>query len=140
MKKLFRNLGILIFPFVIMIAVNETVRYNIRGEQHLSHSINGIKTINSKKNIKNECTWICYYQTTKVCKKKHVKYLTQYYKYTDGIYFGIIDSLHNTGNYKLANIIFLVVLFPFLIWTFIIKSLNIQDSINELKKRNESSN
>lgn len=133
MKKMFRNIGILIFPFVMMITINEIIRSNIT-EQHSPHSLNGIKTINSKKNLKDKCTWICYYQTTNVCKKKHVKYLTEYYEFTDGIYFGIINALHNTGNYKLANIIFLVIIFPFLIWIFITRSLNIQDEIKKLKK------
>lgn len=133
MTKLFRNLGILIFPFVIMITVNEIVRHNISEKQHSAHIINGIRTINSKKNLKDNCTWICYYQTTNICKKKHVKYLTEYYKYTDSFYFGIINTLHNTGSYKLANIIFLVILCPSLIWVFVIKSLSIQSQIKKLK-------
>lgn len=132
MKKIFRNLGILIFPFIILIAVNEIIRNN-KTEQNSTHFLNGIKTINSKKILNDNCTWICYYQTTRVCKKNHVKHLTKYYKFTDGIYFGIINALHKTGNYKLANIIFLVIIFPLLIWVFIVKSLNIQGEINELK-------
>ena len=68
-----------------------------------------------------------------ICKKKHVKYLTKYYKFTDCIYFGIINGLKNTGHYQLANIIVLVILLPLLIWVFIIKSLNVQDQINKLK-------
>ena len=64
-----------------------------------------------------------------------MKYLKNYFAYTDIIYFGIISLLANTGNYGLANIIFLVILLPLLMWFFIIKSLNIQDNINILKKK-----
>ena len=51
------------------------------------------------------------------------------------LYFGTISLLAKTGNYGLANIIFLVILLPLLIWFFIIKSLNIQDEIRKLKRR-----
>lgn len=133
MKKLFRSLGILILPFVMMITINEIVRYHMRPSQHSAHFLHGIKTINSSANVDDKCTWICYYQTINICKEKHVNYLTEYYNYTDGFYFGIINMLHSTGHYKLANVFILVVLFPFLIWIFIIKSLNIQSQINNLK-------
>lgn len=132
MKKFLRNIGILILPFALMISVNEIIKYQ-KPALNSNHFLKGIKTINSKKNLKDTCTWACYYQTTNVCKKKHVKYLTKYYKFTDGIYFGIINGLKNTGHYQLANIIVLVILLPLLIWVFIIKSLNVQDQINKLK-------
>lgn len=78
MKKIFRNLGILIFPFIIMITVNEIVRNNKTGK-YSPFFLNGVNTTNSNKNLKDTCTWICYYQTTKVCKVHHVKYLNNYY-------------------------------------------------------------
>lgn len=131
MKKHIRNLAILVSPFLLMIIVNEVVRPTIKEKPYSKH---GITAINSAGRNTEKCTWICHNNTT-YCKEKHVKYLKNYYAYTDTIYFGIISLLANTGNYGLANIIFLVILLPLLIWFFIISSLNIQDKINILKKK-----
>lgn len=131
MRKYIRNLAILISPFLFMIIVNEVVRPTIKEKPYSKY---GITTINSVDKNTEKCTWICHNNTT-YCKKHHVKYLKNFYAYTDPIYFGIISLLAKTGNYGLANIIFLVILLPLLIWLFIIKSLNIQDKINKLKKK-----
>ena len=69
MKKFLRNIGILILPFIVMISVNEIIKYQ-KPALNSNHFLKGIKTINSKKNLKDTCTWACYYQTTNVCKKK----------------------------------------------------------------------
>ena len=53
----------------------------------------------------------------------------------DFLYFGIINMFQATKKYEAANIIFLVVLIPMLIWFFIIKSLNMQDEIKAHKKQ-----
>ena len=129
MKKFIRNVAILISPFLLMILVNEIVRPTIKEK---SYSKYGITSINSIDKNKNKCTWICH-NSTRFCKVSHVKYLNPYFKYTDTMYFGIINMLQKTGNYGLANIIILVVLVPLLIWFFIMKSVNIQDGINRLK-------
>jgi len=130
MRKYIRNLAILISPFLLMIIVNEVVRPTIKEKPYSKY---GITAINSADKITEKCSWICHNNTT-YCKENHVKYLKNYYPYTDTIYFGIISLLAKTGNYGLANIIFLVILLPLLIWLFIIKSLNIQDKMNKLKK------
>jgi hypothetical protein len=131
MKKHIRNLTILIFPFLFMIIVNESTRPTIKEKPYSKFGIAAIYSVD--KNTE-KCTWICHNNTT-YCKEKHVKYLKNYFAYTDIIYFGIISLLANTGNYGLANIIFLVILLPLLMWFFIIKSLNIQDNINISKKK-----
>ena len=130
MKKYIRNITILISPFLLMIVVNEMVRPIIREKPYSYH---GVTTINSVDKVGAKCTWICH-NNTSYCKENHVKYLKKYLKYTDPIYFGIINSLKSTGNYQWANIIFLFILIPLIIWFFIIKSLNIQDEINKLRK------
>ncbi len=124
-------MGILISPFIIMIIVNEIVRPAIK---ETPYSKDGITAINSADKNPDKCTWLCHNNTI-FCKENHVKFLNPYFKYTDPIYFGVIDMLQSTGNYGLANIIFLVFLVPLLIWFFIIKSLNIQDDINNLKRK-----
>ena len=131
MKRIIRNTAILISPFLLMIIVNEIIRPAIKEEPY---SKSGITAMNSDDRISDKCTWICHNETA-FCKENHVKYLKPYFKYTDALYFGVIDMLQSTKKYEAANIIFLVVLIPMLIWFFIIKSLNIQDEINALKKQ-----
>ncbi len=111
-----------------MILINEIVEQIIKEKSYSNH---GITAINSVERNTNKCTWICHNNTV-FCKENHVKVLKPYFQYTDTIYFGAISLLQKTGNYGLANIIFLVVLIPVLIWFFIIKSMNIQDEINKL--------
>jgi hypothetical protein len=132
MKRFFRNIAILIFPFLLMIIINEIVRPAIKGKPYSKYRITAM---NSDDKISHKCTWICH-NNTGFCKESHVKHLKPYYKYTDTIYFGMISLLQKTGNYGLANIIFFVILVPFFIWFFIVKSLNIQDEINLFKKPN----
>ena len=132
MKRFTRNMTILIFPFLLMIIVNEIVRPTINEKPYSKY---GITAMNSDAKVLDNCTWICH-NNTRFCKENHVKYLKPYYKITDKIYFGMISLLQKTGNYGLANIIFLVILAPLLIWFFIVKSLNIQDEINLYKRNN----
>ena len=132
MKKIFRNTAILISPFLLMIIINEIVRPAIKEKPYSKHEITAM---NSDDRISHKCTWICH-NNTGFCKESHVRYLKPYYKYTDSIYFGMISLLQKTGNYGLANIVFLVILAPLSIWFFGIKSLNIQDEINLFKNSN----
>lgn len=131
MRRTIRNTAILISPFILMILVNEIIRPTIIEEPY---SKSGITTMYSDDKISDKCTWVCQNETS-FCKEKHVKYLKPYFKYTDPLYYGIINMLQSTKKYEAANIVFLVVLIPTLIWVFIIKSLNIQDEINALKKQ-----
>jgi hypothetical protein len=130
MKIFARNILILIFPFVLMFIINEALRIKIR---ETPYSLNGIKAINSAEYLQEKCTWTCH-NNTEYCKIHHVKYLKPYYLVTDFFYFGIIAALKSTGNYGVANIIFLVFLFPITILYFIIKSINLQNEIRKLSK------
>lgn len=131
MRKQIKNLAILMFPFLLMIIVNEAIRPTIIEKPYSKY---GITAINSVANNPEKCTWICHNNTT-YCKENHVKYLKTYYPYTDTIYFGTISLLAKTGNYGLANIMLYVILLPLFIWFFIIKALNIQEAINKIKKK-----
>ena len=130
MKIFTRNILILIFPFVLMFIINEALRIKIRENPY---SLNGIAAINSAEYLQEKCTWACH-NNTEYCKIHHVKYLKPYYLKTDFFYFGIISVLKSTGNYGVANIIFLVFLFPITILYFIIKSINLQNEIRKLSK------
>ncbi len=98
------------------------------------HSGYSISVINSIDKNADKCTWICH-DNTRFCKENHVKYLHPFYKYTDTAYFGIINLLQKMGNYRLANVIILIILVPLFIWFFIIKSLNMQDEIRKLERK-----
>lgn len=129
MKKRFRNLLILGTPFLIMILVNEMVRPTLQKKPFL---IKGVHAMNSNAISKKQCSWNCYLNT-QYCKNNHVKTLSNHFDYIDPIYFGIINSLHSTGNYGMANVFILVILLPFSMFFFLIKILDMQNQINRLK-------
>ena len=85
MKKLF----LFIIPISLIIIINETSQFN-----------------SSK-----QCSWQCHNNTFN-CKENHTKLLKPYINKIDIIYNFIIQSLTNTGNYKQANILYLVIIWP----------------------------
>ena len=125
-----RNIAILSFPFIVMVVINEAMKNSAKD---VSWKIKGIKTINSVAKLKSKCSWACH-NNTEFCKLNHVKMNHKYFYLTDRLYNGIIDSLDATGDYWLANIFFLVILIPFCIWLFIVKSFNVQDQLMKFKK------
>lgn len=126
MKKLLRNFLILIFPIALIILVNEYSRFQLETTDYQSR---GHSTINSASRNPEKCTWACY-NDTGYCKTHHVKLNQAYFFFTGPLYFGMIAALKGIGNYGLANILLLVLFFPVLIYTMLIKSLNIQDRIS----------
>jgi hypothetical protein len=130
MRPLVRNLLILLFPFALMILVNEYSRGKIQASTYQSR---GQDTINSAQRDPQKCTWACH-NDTGFCKAHHVKFDSRHFPYTDPLYFGMITLLKGFGNYGLANILLLVLFFPILIYLLLIKSLNIQDQLNKLRK------
>lgn len=113
-----------------MILVNETIRPTI-SEQPYSRK--GVTTINSGIQTPDKCTWYCH-QNTSYCKKHHVEWLRPFFKIIDPIYFGIISGLASTGDYALANIVFLVVLWPLLMFYLLVRVWDMQVEINKNKK------
>lgn len=91
MKLFIKILAIPILLVVVMIFVNES--------SHL------IKV--------QQCSWACH-NNTRLCKQNHTIFLKPHINKIDVAYNFIISSLGATGNYRLANIIFLVVLWPLL--------------------------
>ncbi len=131
MPKTTQKLLLLIFPFLIMILINESVRLTINEKPY---KVKGVTAINSKLITKTKCSWHCYIDTG-YCKHYHVKTLTHYFDYIDPIYFKIIRSMHSTGNYQLANVIFLVLLLPLLMFFLWVKIIDLQSQINSLKSK-----
>lgn len=115
-------------PFVIVILVNETARFNQKQEYHFM----GVSVINDEQALTNQCSWNCHNQTN-YCKKHHVKYLKQHFSWVDPIYFGIINLLMSTGNYGLANLVFLVFLWPFIIYLLVLRVISNRKYIKTLR-------
>lgn len=130
-NKSYRNLLILICPFIIMSLINEIERPKIEYKSYKQNS--NVITINPKDFNTKKCTWACHNQTQH-CKLNHVKILKPYYAYTDSSYMWVINKLESTGDYGLANIVFLVLLIPFTTIYFLIKSLDLQAEINKITK------
>jgi hypothetical protein len=128
MKIFIRYILIFISPFILLALINEVIRIKIKAKPYSAH---GIEAINSNEYNSEKCTWACH-NNTSYCKTHHVKYLKPFYAVTDVFYFGVIAVLASTGNYGVANIIFLVFLFPITILYLFIKSLNIQKRIGKL--------
>ena len=109
-----------------MVLVNELVRIN-----HKTHyEDQGFTILNTTEPLKNKCSWICHNHTA-YCIEHHVKLTKPYLKYTKPIYFGAIKALESQGNYRIANIVFLVILIPLWMFYFLVKSI---DLLIEIKK------
>lgn len=122
---LLRNITLLVFPFLLLIAINEAVRPTITGKPFQEK---GIIAISSATKATKKCSWACH-NVENYCKENHVKLLQNYFEFTDPVYFGVIHFLQSTGKYKTANIIILVVLIPLLMYFLLIKSLSLQRKI-----------
>jgi len=114
-----------------MVLVNELRRPHIHEKPYQKE---GVTAMNSAQKITNKCSWHCH-NNTAYCKANHVKLMSKHFKYTDSIYFGIINTLKATGNYGAANIIFLVLIIPFAIVYLLLRSLQMQKEISKLKNK-----
>ena len=129
MKTRYLILILVGMPLIIMIGINEMVRF-----QSNNHLPSSTFKINSSTPDKNKCTWTCH-NNTSYCKTHHVKLLNNHFNYTDKLYFGIINTLQSSGHYGLANVLILALLIPGLINFFIIKSVQIQNKIHKLQSK-----
>ena len=129
MKSFIRIIAILLTPILVVVIVNETYRSSIKGNQYY---YKGFATINSSDKILNRCSWNCH-NNTEFCKQHHVKLLNDYFSTTDKLYYGEITLLKKTGDYQVANIAILVILFPFFILYFSLKGWTIRQKIKKMK-------
>ena len=109
MRVLLKSIFLLCLPFLIMITVNESMKGTQNG---INHNIYGVPTMNSGEYDISKCTWACHNATTNHCKIYHASSISPYFKWIDPIYFGMIGGLHKTGNYRLANVILLSLIWP----------------------------
>lgn len=129
MITIIRNTLILVSPFLLMFTINYL--YYLSNSKCL-YVKKGFYVLNPATKDKNSCTWACHNKTT-FCKDNHVKHMKSYLDDSDVPYYFIINGLKSTGNYVYANILILVLVIPILIWFFIIKTLSLQQKINQLK-------
>lgn len=134
MKKIIRNLLLLVLPFLCIVLINEVSRPTIKEKPFSRYS----NTMNSGQKLKNKCSWECH-ENTDHCKRNHVKMLSPYFSLTDRIYNGVIKILQNDEEefsfYQITNVVFLVLVIPLFILLLLAKSLSIQDQIRQLKAK-----
>lgn len=126
MKKILRNILILLTPYLFMVLVNERVRPTIKNPGFTSVSINTAMNPELKHHDDN-CSWRCH---NVECSPKLLK---PFESQISPLYDGLIDFLKKSGDYKLANILFLVLLWPLVMFYLLIKSLDMQQEIKKLK-------
>lgn len=114
---------------MLMVLVNEYVR--IQNKTHFKSK--GFTLLNTTEPIKHKCSWNCH-NNTAYCIKHHIELTKPYLKYTNPIYFGAIGALRSTGNYGLANIVFLVILMPLWMFYFLAKTFDLLIEIRKTKK------
>ena len=115
----------LFLPIAIVVIVNEYSRPNLTGYYNSKYDVTAM---NPNKRDPNVCTWSGFFDTG-YCKKNHVKYLNQHFDIIDPIYFGIINALHKTGNYGAGNIIFLVILWPAIMYFLLIRIFHLRKQL-----------
>ena len=106
MKKWLRNCLIFCAPFLLMVIVNEYFR-SLRNIPFAWDA-----KLNTNKKRADRCTRTCHFPDTAYCKIHHTKFPAVAIRIIDPYYNMLIDALSATGNYKLANIIFLVLIWP----------------------------
>lgn len=127
--KLRSKLLILVAPFLLMIFVNEICRTQITTKPY---SGRGVTFMNPELWVHDQCSWACH-NSSVYCEKHHIRYMRPIKKYIDPIYFGIIRFLKESGNYALANLIFLVVLWPLLMWYLLVRCIEMRRKLKNMK-------
>ena len=145
MKKLYINTLILFSPFLLMVMVNEVVRptlVEVPFQYTKSFDLSGLTQkvvvsgsgMNPGKMKKEECTWYCHNHNS-YCVNFHKK--ISFHQYIGDLYNDIITLLKQggyQGSYAINNIIFLVILWPLIMFFLLTKSLDLQRKINKLKR------
>ena len=93
-----------------------------------------ISGMNPGKMKKEKCTWYCHNHNS-YCGNFHKK--ISFHQYIGDLYNDIITLLKQGGyqwSYAINNIIFLVILWPLIMFFLLTKSLDLQRKINKLKR------
>lgn len=109
MASVIKSLFLLLLLFLLMIVINESMRKSLVDHDF---KIYGVSPMNSAEYNLSKCTWACHNATTSHCKVHHATSASSFSKWIDPIYFGMIGGLHSTGDYGIANVILLVLVWP----------------------------
>ena len=118
-----------IAPFLLLILVNEYVR---SGKRAATYYYKGTPTIHGNLATTEKCTWYCHHNT-EYCKRNHLTLLKSDTSLLDPIYNGMLRLLGSTGNYRLANVFFLVLLWPLSMLVLITWIGNMYGTLNRMK-------
>lgn len=132
MKRFIVYTFILFSPFLVMIIVNEACR---NGTDKKGYRTKGTVAINSNEANPLKCTWNCHNNIVYCLNNHPIKILRPYLKIVAPVYVGIIFLLKATGNYALANIVFLVILWPLLMYFLLIKTIELRFKIKVIKAK-----
>jgi len=119
-------LCIFVSPLLFIIIINQSFRSKYSSKEHFYLVKSNYLTASST----SKCTWKCHHDT-QFCKKHHVKFSYSLFPYIDYIYFGIINVLAYSNDYRVANVIILGFLFPLFIYLLLIKSLVLKSKIKK---------
>ena len=108
-----------------MILVNESYRIKLSPQDFKKINIEGFKP--------DQCTWYC--EDYGCNPAKHVRLINS--RRVNQLYNKILSTNNMMGreNYELSNIIFLVILWPLFMYILLIKCIDIQQKIKEIKKK-----
>ncbi len=132
MKKIFYLL-LLVFPFLLVIVVNESQR----GKNYRKpYFVYDTPTLNNVEKTPDYCTWYCH-NDTEYCIKTHNKLIKgNFLTFTNCFYFKIIAFLSSVkGGYAVMNILFLVIGLPLLMWGLAVRATEQYLHLKYLKKK-----
>lgn len=133
MKKI-KRLSFYLLPLLLIFSAMVTVNEYARGTIYKNLRSTEYMKMNSAVATPEACTWNCY-NDTGYCKRNHVKLANSYFAFIDPFYFGMINALMMVGNYGVANVLFLVILWPLLMSYLLVKPLLIQIQLKQIMKR-----
>lgn len=128
------KLFLLLLPFLIMIITNEVMRSSIQSQHYGGY---GVTFINGEVWTKDHCSWACH-NSTAYCMKHHIAYVRPIKQYIDPIYFGIIRFLksfqvNGFSGYAAANLVFLVIGWPLLMWYLLVRCIEMRRQLKDDK-------
>lgn len=118
MKTLLRRFALFLSPFILMIVVNEACRIMSMGEFWEGEN----------------CSILCH-DTNEHCKKAHSRLPLSWRRAVDIPYEGLISKLGEAGNYRRNNVLYLVALWPMLMYGGLLVLLYQKEKFRALSKR-----
>ncbi len=133
MSSRVKYLFLLLLPYLIMVAVNEFIRWR----QPVAYEYKGgvtygasIPAINPSEGDPDRCTWRCH-DETEYCLRHHVEPPPP--DWLKEAHLGIIRVLAGTGAYGLSNVLLLGVGWPLVLLLLLIGVVRMRQKIKSLR-------